>query len=52
MNRKYYEMHENIKIDITNRDILEMLSKLEVQQLDIIIFKKTEEYKNEKIEFI
>ena len=49
---EYYETHENIKIDITNRDILEMLSKLEVQQLDIIISKKTEEYKKEKIEFI
>ena len=49
---KYYEVNESVKINITNNDYDEMLSKLEKQELDIVIAKKVNDYKNEKIEFI
>lgn len=49
---KYYESNEIVKINIKNNDYNEMLSKLEKQELDIVISKKVNDYKNEKIEFI
>lgn len=49
---KYYETNESVKINITNNNSDEMLSKLEKQELDIVITKKVNDYKNEKIEFI
>ncbi len=49
---KYYEANESVKINITNNNSDEMLSKLEKQELDIVITKKVNNYKNEKIEFI
>lgn len=48
----YYETHENVRVNITNNDILEMIKKLEKEELDIVISKKVSEYNNEKIEFI
>ena len=49
---KYYEINENVKVNITNNNSHEMLLKLEKQELDIVITKKINDYKNEKIEFI
>lgn len=49
---KYYEINENVKVNITNNNSHEMLLKLEKQELDIVIAKKINDYKNEKIEFI
>ncbi|MBQ6992057.1 MAG: LysR family transcriptional regulator [Clostridia bacterium] len=49
---KYYETNESVKINITNNNSEEMLSKLEKQELDIVISKKVNSYTNKKIEFI
>lgn len=49
---KYYETNESVKINITNNNLEEMLSKLEKQELDIVISKKVNSYENKKIEFI
>lgn len=49
---KYYEINENVKVNITNNNSHEMLLKLEKKELDIVITKKINDYKNEKIEFI
>lgn len=49
---KFYSKYEHTKINIVNNDIKEMLSKLEKEELDIVISKKTEEYDKEKLDFI
>jgi len=49
---KFYQENENIKINIINNDIEEMMKKLEKQELDLVITKKIENYSYEKIEYI
>ena len=57
---KFSNINENITINISDTDLINMLapdlsdmiSKLENEKLDIIISKKTDNYNNNKIEFI
>lgn len=49
---KYYAENKNIKINVINDDLENMLSKLEKQELDIVITKRMLDYENKKIEFI
>lgn len=49
---KFYETNENVKINIVNNDIEEMLSKLSKQNLDIVISKKSFSKLPNNIEFI
>lgn len=48
----YYTFNENVKINTINNDLNEMLSKLEKQELDLVITKKALDYNNDLIEFI
>lgn len=57
---KFSNINENITINISNTDLINMLApdlsdmiaKLENEKLDIIISKKTDNYNHNKIEFI
>ncbi len=48
----YYKVNNNVKINIINEGLIEMLTKLEKQELDIILTKKDPNYENSKIEFL
>ncbi len=48
----YYKINENVKVNIMNEELKEMLTKLEKQELDIILTKKMPNYENGKIEFL
>lgn len=48
----YYAVNESVKINIINLDTLEMLTKLEKQELDLVVSKKLPYYENEMIDFI
>lgn len=49
---KYYKENENVKINIDTSDLKELLIKLEKQELDLVITKKVDNFKNENIKFI
>lgn len=49
---KYYKENENVKINIDTSDLKELLMKLEKQELDLVITKKVDDFKNENIKFI
>lgn len=49
---KYIKENRDVKINIDRSDLDKLFSKLENQEIDIIVSKKDKRYKNEKIEFI
>ena len=49
---KYYKENENVKINIDTSDLKELLMKLEKQELDLVITKKLDNFKNENVKFI
>ena len=51
---KYYQENESVKINIINKDIKEMISDLENQELDIVLSKKINEkyYDKNKVTYI
>lgn len=48
----YYTFNDNVRINTINNDLDEMLSKLERQDLDLVITKKAPAYNHNLIEFI
>lgn len=49
---QYYNINSNVKINIINNDITEMLEKLKKKEIDIVISKKYNDYDMDKLEFI
>jgi len=49
---QYYNNNSNVKINIINDDIVNMLLKLKKQEIDMVISKKFIDYDMEKLEFI
>jgi len=49
---KYIKENKDVKINIDRSDLDELFSKLENQEIDIVVSKKDKMYNNEKIEFI
>ncbi len=49
---EFYNENPEITINIINEDIIDMLSALEKEQIDIVISKKLDNYNSKKIEFV